>query len=262
MSGHRSADQVWSGRPNATLVSEACRPDAGRALDIGAGEEPTRSGSPSAAGTSWRSTSRRWRWSGGAGAAAIGGRRRRPAVGDGTNAWYRRLGDLPGGDHASSVSSTANITSVHSRCSPMTRGLPDASGSGRRTSTTNNDPDRRAVHGRHCSEHGSSRFALHAPRASAAFAPPCSHDDVSTRSHLPSHRSVLIVAHHPSDLDTPIRRPPAPSCSTPPRRSPLRSARSSRCSCATPAHESSTTTASRSRSTTPCSSRSASARVG
>ena len=34
---YRSADQVWSGHPNATLVSEAAGLTPGRALDIGAG---------------------------------------------------------------------------------------------------------------------------------------------------------------------------------------------------------------------------------
>ena len=144
---YRSADQVWSGRPNATLVSEAAGLAPGRALDIGAGE---------GADAIWLAE-RGWD------VVAVDissvalerGRRRAEVVGVADRiTWVHTdvlVDDLPVGpfdlvaSHYTHLAS-ADRTALFSRC-----------------------------------------FDAVAPAG-----------------------TVLIVAHHPSDLDTPIRRPPRP----------------------------------------------------
>jgi SAM-dependent methyltransferase len=144
---YRSADQVWSGQPNATLVTEAGDLAPGRALDIGAGE----------------------------GADAI---------------WLAERGwDVVAVDissvalercrlHAESVGVGDRITWVH------TDVLNDALPQGPFDLVTS--------HYTHLAS--ADRTALFS-RCFDAVAP---------------GGIVLIVAHHPSDLDTPIRRPPLP----------------------------------------------------
>ena len=144
---YRSADQVWSGRPNATLVSEAAGLAPGRALDIGAGE----------------------------GADAI---------------WLAEHGwdvvavDISsvalerGRRQAEAVRVADRITWVH------TDVLADDLPAGPFDLVTSHythlaSPERTALFSR-C-------FDAVAPGG-----------------------TVLIVAHHPSDLDTPVRRPPRP----------------------------------------------------
>lgn len=47
---YRESDRIWSGNPNVVLVREVEDLKPGRALDLGCGEGPTRSGSPGRAG--------------------------------------------------------------------------------------------------------------------------------------------------------------------------------------------------------------------